>query len=165
MGRRGGSGQPISAVAASETGRERIAMPCWQLLPKEGLASPSFQEQQGGSPSSLPSSLPSGPCHYQWNHSIGIAGTCSCCCRWPQRVFSSCSFCPSNPFLSLPWVLSWRSESQEATAVASPGRPLRSVGCHGDVTGPAPGAAGFQEGALLCLQRGSPSLPLVFLFL
>lgn len=33
---------------------------------------------------------------------------------------------------------------------------LRSVGCHGDTRGPAPEAAGFQEGAPALPPRGSP---------
>lgn len=37
---------------------------------------------------------------------------------------------------------------------------LRSVGCHGNTTVPAPGAAGFQEGASALLPRGHPTLAL-----
>lgn len=40
----------------------------------------------------------------------------------------------------------------------------RSVGCHDNTTGPAPGAAGFQEGAPALPPGGHPTLPLsVFL--
>ena len=37
---------------------------------------------------------------------------------------------------------------------------LRSVGCHGNTTGPAPGATGFQEGAPALPPGGHPTLPL-----
>ena len=50
----------------------------------------------------------------------------------------------------------WAQEagSRGLSGVGAP----RSVGCHGDTTGLAPGAAGFQEGAPSLPPRGSPTL-------
>lgn len=106
-----------------------------------------------------PHSPPPDPSHYQWTRA---AGACSCLPSGPD-VRSSGSFC-LGPFPVSPGAphggdtqVRVGSGPRRWAAVTSPGwGRLRSVGCHGNTTGLAPGATGFQEGALVPASKGQP---------